>query len=125
MAHDFGMCHLSVGNVLRDICAREDRPPDESILEHVRAGTLVPVEKLSGILFDAISRNKEKGCRKFLIDGFPRSVDQADFMERQVSLNAFRDARLSADLESTENLKWCCSSIVHNRWHCKESSTAM
>ena len=95
-----GACHLSTGDIFRaaksiDVC--EQSPAMTRALEFMRRGDLVPDD----IVLRLVS--ERAGCLScrggFLLDGFPRTVAQAEALdrvlaERQVSL----DAVLSYDL---------------------------
>jgi adenylate kinase family enzyme len=58
---------------------------DVDIIDRLRSGELVPVEALAPILKSQINKEKQNGQRKILVDGFPRSLDQAAPAEALVS----------------------------------------
>ena len=66
--------HISTGDILREI-AKEDSEIGTYIAETLASGRLVKDE----ITYKLIERRlKEKDCKNgFIIDGFPRSLDQA------------------------------------------------
>jgi len=75
---DFGFVHLSAGDLLR---AEQNRPGSQYgqlIREYIKEGKVVPMEitikLLENTMQDAI---QAKGSGMFLIDGFPRKMDQA------------------------------------------------
>ena len=70
---EFGFAHLSAGDLLR---AEVDRGSAEgaAINAHQAAGTLVPVETTLRLISRAMSASR---ARRVLIDGYPRSVEQA------------------------------------------------
>ncbi|KAA6412132.1 MAG: UMP-CMP kinase [Lasallia pustulata] len=86
IVRDYGFTHLSAGDLLR---AEQDRPHSEfgnMIKEYIRDGKIVPMEVtvqlLENAMTDDIKQHDGKG--KFLIDGFPRKMDQALHFEASV-----------------------------------------
>jgi adenylate kinase family enzyme len=78
--------HLSIGDILRDVATQQ--PTDPEIIEHVRAGTLAPVETLSTYLKMAmVPREQHDPDRIFLIDGAPRKLSQIEHLESTVRLH--------------------------------------
>ncbi|XDG06640.1 hypothetical protein ABKA04_006255 [Annulohypoxylon sp. FPYF3050] len=85
----YGFAHLSAGDLLR---AEQNRPNSEFgslIREHIRNGTIVPMEVTIALLESSMRSilsssptSPQKG--KFLIDGFPRKLDQAHKFEEAV-----------------------------------------
>ncbi|KAI0851525.1 uridylate kinase [Daldinia vernicosa] len=92
----YGFAHLSAGDLLR---AEQNRPDSEFgdlIRHHIRNGLIVPMEVTIALLeaamrqildetstsTDAAAQGRKKG--KFLIDGFPRKLDQALKFEEAV-----------------------------------------
>ncbi|KAJ2968206.1 hypothetical protein NQ176_g9294 [Zarea fungicola] len=75
-----GFTHLSAGDLLR---AEQDRPGSQFgdlIRDYIKNGLIVPMEVTVKLLENAmVDALKAKGATKgrFLIDGFPRKLDQA------------------------------------------------
>lgn len=98
LVRDYGFTHLSAGDLLR---AEQDRPDSEfgnMIKEYIREGTIVPMEVTVQLLENAMTEVVErgenegregKGKGKFLIDGFPRKMDQAEHFESNVCSSEF------------------------------------
>jgi len=89
----FGFCHLSAGDLLRSEQNREGSEYGELIRTNIREGTIVPMEVTIKLLENAmratIAENREgEGWAddrgRFLVDGFPRKMDQADKFEEDV-----------------------------------------
>jgi adenylate kinase len=89
-----GACHLSTGDIFRaaktqDACERT--PALTAALEYMRRGELVPDETVLALVAE---RGRCLRCRGgFLLDGFPRTVTQAEALElllagQKVKLNA-------------------------------------
>ncbi|KAF2263609.1 UMP-CMP kinase-like protein [Lojkania enalia] len=91
LVSDYGFKHLSAGDLLRE---EQDRPGSEfgdMIKSYIKEGTIVPMEVTIQLLENAMkdTMEKEKGKRMFLIDGFPRKLDQAHAFERSVVPSKF------------------------------------
>jgi UMP-CMP kinase len=89
LVRDYGFTHLSAGDLLRSEQVREGSQYGELIRHHIREGTIVPMEVTVALLSNAMSDTLSKGTSKssparFLIDGFPRKLDQAVFFEETV-----------------------------------------
>jgi UMP-CMP kinase len=99
LVKDYGFTHLSAGDLLR---AEQDRPGSqfgELIKGCIRDGAIVPMEVTVALLENAITETLEKkkaesekkggatlpaGPARFLVDGFPRKMDQALKFEETV-----------------------------------------
>lgn len=90
LVRDFGFKHLSAGDLLR---AEQDRPGSEfgdMIKDYIRNGQIVPMEVTIQLLENAMRDTMDnEGIFKFLIDGFPRKLDQATKFEEAVVPSKF------------------------------------
>ncbi|KIV99181.1 uncharacterized protein PV09_09134 [Verruconis gallopava] len=90
LVKDYGFKHLSAGDLLRE---EQDRPGSqfgELIKTHIKEGEIVPMEVTIQLLENAIKATlKEENNNKFLIDGFPRKLDQAIKFEEAVCPSKF------------------------------------
>lgn len=74
----FGFPQISTGDILREI-ARQDTPLGKKVQEIQAAGLYVSDEVLAEIITERLARpDCEKG---FVLDGFPRTLPQAEFLE--------------------------------------------
>jgi UMP-CMP kinase len=74
LEEEFHFVHLSAGDLLREERQRAGSEYGELIETYIREGRIVPVEITVNLLKRAMEKNGwEK--RKFLIDGFPRNMD--------------------------------------------------
>lgn len=78
-----GACHLSTGDIFRSAkCLQESEqtPSMKEALRYMRLGALVPDKTVLGLVCD------RKRCLRcsggFLLDGFPRTVPQAEALEK-------------------------------------------
>ncbi len=87
LVENHGFIHLSAGDLLR---AEQDRPSSEYgdlIRDYIKNGLIVPMEVTVKLLQNAMTDSlKAKGTStgRFLIDGFPRKLDQAFKFEETV-----------------------------------------
>ncbi|CAF0726007.1 unnamed protein product [Brachionus calyciflorus] len=81
IVQNFGYVHLSAGDLLRAERQRPGSKVGEQIEDHIRKGTIVPVEITCSLLENAMI---ESGKETFLIDGFPRNKDNLDGWNRQM-----------------------------------------
>ncbi|KAI7304701.1 UMP-CMP kinase-like protein, partial [Hortaea werneckii] len=90
LVRDYGFRHLSAGDLLRE---EQDRPGSEfgdMIKTYIKEGQIVPMEVTIQLLENAMKDTIDaKGVRKFLIDGFPRKMDQALAFEEKVVPSKF------------------------------------
>jgi len=91
LVRDYKFTHLSAGDLLR---AEQDRPDSEFgqlIKDYIKDGKIVPMEVtvqlLENAMTDVVKANGGEG--KFLIDGFPRKMDQALKFEETVVPSKF------------------------------------
>ena len=81
----YGFTHLSAGDLLREEQTREGSETGELIKRYIKEGLIVPMEVTVGLLEKAMrSKLDDQGRGRFLIDGFPRKMDQAAYFEQAV-----------------------------------------
>jgi len=94
LVQDFGFCHLSAGDLLRAEQHREGSEYGQLIQTCIKEGTVVPMEVTVKLLENAMSAALAEqrsgdgwsdGHGRFLVDGFPRKMDQADKFEHDVA----------------------------------------
>ncbi|EPZ34857.1 UMP-CMP kinase domain-containing protein [Rozella allomycis CSF55] len=86
IVNEFGFTHLSAGDLLRAERQREGSKYGELINTYIKEGQIVPMQITINLLEDAMKRS---GSKRFLIDGFPREIEQANAFEKQVCKSAF------------------------------------
>jgi len=87
LVRDYGFVHLSAGDLLREEQNTEGSQYGELIKDYIKDGLIVPMEITVKLLENAIRASLDKSgsdTGKFLIDGFPRKLDQAIFFEESV-----------------------------------------
>ena len=81
----FGIPHISTGDIFREEIA-QGTPLGLKVKEYVEKGLLVPNEIVIEIVRRRLSRDDCK--HGFILDGFPRTIEQAKALERIVSIDA-------------------------------------
>ncbi|EJS42899.1 ura6p [Saccharomyces arboricola H-6] len=89
LVKDYSFVHLSAGDLLRAEQNRKGSQYGELISNHIKEGLIVPQEITLALLRNAISENLKVNKYKFLIDGFPRKMDQAVSFERDIVESKF------------------------------------
>ncbi len=85
IAADFNVPQISTGDMFREI-AKKGGELGEKVKSLMESGALVPNE----ITFEVLKqRLKQKDCKKgFILDGFPRSLAQAEMLQKLTDIDA-------------------------------------
>ncbi|CAK9030418.1 Adenylate kinase isoenzyme 1 (AK 1) (ATP-AMP transphosphorylase 1) (ATP:AMP phosphotransferase) (Adenylate monophosphate kinase) (Myokinase) [Durusdinium trenchii] len=86
LREEFNLIHLSTGDLMRAEVASGSSLGGE-IEKHMASGSLVPDEIVLKLLKNAMVKNQD--TNRFLLDGFPRSVEQAQQFERDIAEVSF------------------------------------
>jgi adenylate kinase len=78
LTDDFNLPHISTGNMLRQAVS-EGTELGQQAKEYMDAGKLVPDEVIIGLALEAVKGDDARDG--FLLDGFPRTVAQAEALE--------------------------------------------
>ncbi|KAF2842650.1 UMP-CMP kinase-like protein [Patellaria atrata CBS 101060] len=90
LVRDYAFKHLSAGDLLREEQDRPDSEFGEMIKDYIKDGQIVPMEVTIQLLENAMTASIEKDNKRlFLIDGFPRKMDQALKFEEAVVPSKF------------------------------------
>ncbi|KAK8056332.1 UMP-CMP kinase [Apiospora rasikravindrae] len=92
LVKDYGFTHLSAGDLLRAEQERAGSEFGEMIKDYIKNGLIVPMEVTVQLLENAMTATVDPSGKgetagkkgKFLIDGFPRKMDQAVKFEESV-----------------------------------------
>ena len=86
LVEDYGFTHLSAGDLLREEQDREGSEYGQMIKDYIKDGLIVPMEVTVKLLENAIKSklDAKNNSGRFLVDGFPRKMDQAVFFEQSV-----------------------------------------
>jgi len=95
LVEEFEFCHISAGDELRLEQSREGSKYGELIKTCLKEGTIVPMHVTIALLENAMRAalndkartgkdGWQEGRGRFLIDGFPRKMDQADAFDADI-----------------------------------------
>ena len=83
----YGILHISTGDMFRE-AVKEGTPLGKEAKSYMDAGKLVPDEVTIGIVRERLGR---PDCKKgFILDGFPRTVEQADALNEILADNGLK-----------------------------------
>ena len=82
IVQDFDFCHISTGDLMRNETAKNTKL-GEQIKKIQKEGKLVPFEITVQVLINGLISTPSK-TGTYLVDGFPRALDQANFFEKNV-----------------------------------------
>ena len=91
LVKDYGFVHLSAGDLLRAEQIREGSEYGAMIKNYITEGKIVPMEVTVALLSNAMADSLKSAPppastkARFLIDGFPRKLDQAVYFEQTVA----------------------------------------
>lgn len=82
---EYGLVHISTGDLLRAEL-KSETPLGKELKAYIEKGELVPDDLIVQMVRE---RLKQDDCKKgFLLDGFPRTVPQADSLAEFINLDA-------------------------------------
>lgn len=98
LSKELGIPHISTGDLFRDNLSR-NTALGQKAKSYMESGKLVPDEVVLEMLFDRVSR---PDCQKgYLLDGFPRTIPQAEALDKQLSKS---DQIIALDLKVKDEL---------------------
>jgi adenylate kinase len=106
-----GVVHLSTGDLLRD-AVKHCTPLGQKAEGYMKRGELVPDTLIIGLIEDKIAKGElEHG---FILDGFPRTIPQAESLKEMLAKNGVSlDRAILFDLPDDEIVR-----RLSGRWHC-------
>jgi adenylate kinase len=115
----FGICQISTGDILRK-AVTEQSPLGREASDYIRRGALVPDDVIVNLVAERLN---EKDCEKgFILDGFPRTIPQAEGLEtllktRGLTLDRVLSVRVphSVIVERLAGRRTCkdCGALYH------------
>lgn len=85
LAKTLKLPHISTGDLFRENMSKET-PLGKQAKEYIEKGQLVPDALVLSMLFDRIERSDAK--RGYILDGFPRTIVQAEALEKKLPKQA-------------------------------------
>lgn len=79
----YGLFHISTGDVLRDHIKR-NTSLGKTAKGYIDNGQLIPDDLMINILAAVVDDNKDKAKNGVIFDGFPRTIPQADALEKML-----------------------------------------
>jgi adenylate kinase len=92
LAEDFGLPYYATGDILRD-AVKQDTELGKKAKKFMNNGDLVPDDLIIEVILDRV--DSDEAADGFLLDGFPRTVPQAEALEKGL---ASRGRELTAAL---------------------------
>jgi adenylate kinase len=112
LAEKTGIAHITSGGIFRENISKETEL-GRKVKPYVEKGLLVPDELTISMLLDRIGR--EDARRGFVLDGFPRNVDQAKALDEALSRQGKAiDTALYISVSTDELVR-----RLAGRWNCR------
>lgn len=96
LAEKFALSHISTGDILRD-AVRAGTELGKNVRQVMEAGELVSDELVSEVVRERVLRDDRN--RGFIFDGYPRTVAQAEYLEKIMSDTPIHAINLHVDEE--------------------------
>jgi adenylate kinase len=110
----FKFPHISTGDILRE-AVKNQTELGNKVKECIESGSLVPDELVDAIIAQRLGR---EDCRQgFILDGYPRTIPQAEFLREYFEQNSTRILTLGIAVEDEILLK-----RLSSRWTCSKCS---
>lgn len=85
IAKTFDIPHISTGVILHGIKSEVDNPLAQEVASYMDGGKLVPSELVNRLVADRI---KKDDCKfGYAMDGFPRTLEQAQFLDQNADVD--------------------------------------
>ena len=111
MQEKLGAKQLASGDILREVVAKGDEN-GQKLKAIMDSGQLVPDDMICGLIAEKIvEASHQKG---FILDGFPRTVNQAHVLDDLLAKNDVKiDAVLAMEVEDEVLISRCLGRLVH------------
>lgn len=108
LAEEYGLPHISSGDLFREQMSA-GTPIGQKAKSYIQAGQLVPDEVTLGMVFERI--DKPDCAKGYLIDGVPRTVEQANQLAEHPSMKG-KLLVLCLDVKDDEIIKRAAGRII-------------
>lgn len=118
IAKTFDIPHISTGQILHMIKSDTSNPLSAEVISYMDNGKLVPTELVNRLVADRI---KQDDCKfGYAIDGFPRTLEQAQFMDVNADVDYVFSIKISDQtiIERMSGRRVCKNG---HTWHMKYS----
>lgn len=117
LAGHFGIPAIATGDMFRSE-VKNGSPLGKKVAEYLESGRLVPDEVVNEVLKSRLQR--PDSARGFILDGYPRTVDQAKALERVAKIDAVinMDVPERVIIERLSNRRICrnCGAIYNAKY---------
>ena len=106
---------ISVGNLIREQIKRKTRLGKRAA-KHVNRGSLIPNELTNQLLRDSFKKHRSG----FIIDGYPRDIDQAKFLQKLTEITQVIEITLSNQeaIKRISGRRSCaCGEVYHLKYN--------
>lgn len=114
LARRLSIPHLSTGDLLR-AAVRDDSPVGRDAREYIAAGELVPDQIIIGLIGEKQAAGELD--RGFILDGFPRTVAQAEALDALVGNGAGIDRAILLEADGDEIVRRLSSRLYCETCH--------
>lgn len=105
LINEFGLHHISTGEVLRDHIARGTELGKVADT-YISKGQLIPDALMVKVLEDVLDSNPDKTAKGVIFDGFPRTIDQAKALKEMLAQRGSRiHAVIGLEVDEDELVK--------------------
>jgi len=99
LTDDFNLPYIATGEILRQ-AVKDETPLGSKAKGFMDAGELVPDDVITGVILQALGSSEAQDG--FLLDGFPRTVQQADALEQGLA-NVDRELTAAILIEAPDD----------------------
>ncbi|CAF1368050.1 unnamed protein product [Rotaria magnacalcarata] len=89
----YGMPYIVAGDLLRQNIKQQSEE-SRTMKEYINKGLLIPDDLILKFLVDELEKNREQG---FLLEGYPRTLNQAEMLYRQMKVDHVIAIHVPAD----------------------------
>lgn len=117
IAKEYGFVHLSTGEIFRE-AIRNETDLGKQLKNIVEQGLYVPDEITNAIVENKIKELNSKN-QKFILDGYPRTINQAEFLEKlenhNISSAILLEAPKDVIIQRLSKRRYCplCKTTYH------------
>lgn len=97
LTHLLGVPHISTGDLVREELSSSG-PLGQQLAEIVNQGKLVSDEIIINLLSKRLQSGEAKGESGFILDGFPRTIKQAEILEEVIDIDLVVNLKLREDI---------------------------
>lgn len=93
-----GVPHIATGDLVREALVETSSPLSAQVTEIVNQGKLVPDEIIISLLSKRLEIGESNGESGFILDGFPRTIRQAEILDEVTDIDLVVNLKLREDV---------------------------